>query len=371
MKILIVLHKLKKEGGMVLQHLKMSQQFKKMGCTVKIFSFDDHFNSHNIFFNYLLVYKKIRKIIKTFDPTIILTSDPYFSTLISLLAKKKSIPVVLRVGAVFHPFYAARIIEKISKKAMYTDLFYFFNYIFKQFDKLILKKSNFIIFNSYFLSKYYNKFTPHSTVINNGVDKVTQKKPEINHLLELVYVGRIEPRKSIEVILNSLIIAKKSGIKFHFSLIGDTLLFPDYWLKLENIIKCNNLIDDITIYGKIPNNKILSVLETKDILLFSTDERNFPITEGLPNVILEGMAAGLAIISTSVAGIPEIINNKNGLLVDSNPIDFAKAIIYFDNNKNSLLEIKEENIKLIKDKYLIERTSKQYLDIFQKIKKRN
>jgi glycosyltransferase involved in cell wall biosynthesis len=51
-------------------------------------------------------------------------------------------------------------------------------------------------------------------------------------------------------------------------------------------------------------------------------------SEGLPNVLLEAMAAGLAVIATTVGGIPELITHGvNGILIEPrNSIALAKAL---------------------------------------------
>jgi len=367
MRILIVLHKMKKKGGMVLQHLKMSKQFEKNGCEVKIFSFDDYFITRNVFFNYLKIYRILRKTIRKFNPEIILTSDPYFTTLFSLLVKQKNISLVMRVGAIYHPFYAGRIIEKISPRKMYIRLFYFINFLLKQLDKLILQQCNYVIFNSNFLKEYYEKYTASSSVIYNGIEKITTKIPHYNTPVNLVYVGRIEPRKSIEIIFKSLFLIKKQAIKFHFSLIGNNNQSSGYWLKLSNLIKSYNLIENITIFGEILNKDLPAILEKQDILLFSTDDRNFPITEGLPNAILEGMANGLAIIATNVAGVSEILHEENGFTINPNPIELAEKIMLLIENKNLLVNIKKINIETVQKKYRIELVSKLYLKNFEKL----
>ena len=58
-------------------------------------------------------------------------------------------------------------------------------------------------------------------------------------------------------------------------------------------------------------------------------------TEGLPNAVLEYMAAGLPVVATTVGGIPEIIEHEvNGLLIPSeNPAALSGALLRLLNDE--------------------------------------
>ena len=57
-------------------------------------------------------------------------------------------------------------------------------------------------------------------------------------------------------------------------------------------------------------------------------------SEGVPNVIMEAMAAGCPVIATRVGGIPDLVKDgENGLLVESEDVDgFAQAVNFLLNN---------------------------------------
>jgi glycosyltransferase involved in cell wall biosynthesis len=51
--------------------------------------------------------------------------------------------------------------------------------------------------------------------------------------------------------------------------------------------------------------------------------------DGIPNVLVEAMAAGTPVVATAVSGIPELVTDRvNGLLIDPDkPAQLADALI--------------------------------------------
>ena len=63
--------------------------------------------------------------------------------------------------------------------------------------------------------------------------------------------------------------------------------------------------------GKVYGDKLATILASGDILLLTS------ISENCPNILLEAMASGLAVVANNVGGIPEIVDDgSTGLLVD-------------------------------------------------------
>lgn len=80
--------------------------------------------------------------------------------------------------------------------------------------------------------------------------------------------------------------------------------------------------------GHIPWNETPAYLAAADVVLVPSILDESGNLDGLPNVLLESLAAGRAIIATDVAGIPEVITNEeNGLLVpQKDPEALAQAM---------------------------------------------
>lgn len=147
---------------------------------------------------------------------------------------------------------------------------------------------------------------------------------------KFVFLGRAERRKGI-IELNEVLeklISQKQNFKFEF--IGP---IPDS-MKIKN--------DSIIYHGEIRDpQKIKSLLSQNDILVCPS------WSEGFPNVILEAMASGLAIIATNVGAIAAMVSTKNGWLIEpANKSQLETSLIEAINSKD-LTSKKEQSLKLV------------------------
>lgn len=156
------------------------------------------------------------------------------------------------------------------------------------------------------------------SVIHSSVkDELLIMNPEPHvkgNEIELISVGRHHWKKGYHYALDAMKILKDDGIKFKYTIVAqgeipEELLFmlDDY--KLEN---------EVEIINGMSNEELIKLLQTKHLLLLPSVE------EGIANVVLEAMAAGIPVLSTDCGGMKEAVNDRfNGYIV---PVRSAKSI---------------------------------------------
>jgi glycosyltransferase involved in cell wall biosynthesis len=118
--------------------------------------------------------------------------------------------------------------------------------------------------------------------------------------------GRLSPEKGFSVLIEAahLIVRSQNDGTVGFILFGDGPLRRD----LRRQIDAAGLGESFVLPGF--RDDLDGFLPFLDILVVPS------FTEGLPNVILEALAAGVPVIGTAVGGTPELLENEtNGLLV--------------------------------------------------------
>ncbi len=136
----------------------------------------------------------------------------------------------------------------------------------------------------------------------------------------------IRPEKGIEYLIEAFSFLKIDKCKLIIH--GDRSQYPVYQKKLDNLILKLGLEDRVEFTGLIEGCEVMNKIHEADIFVLPS------LSEGTPRVLIESQAVSTPLISTSVGGIPDSIeNNFNGLLVSpANSTELKNAIekIYLD-----------------------------------------
>jgi glycosyltransferase involved in cell wall biosynthesis len=134
----------------------------------------------------------------------------------------------------------------------------------------------------------------------------------------LVSVGRLSEQKGQLLLVDALAELHRRGRDFHLTLVGDGEMRPE----VEAAIKRHDLGSKIELAGWADEAAIKRhVLAARALVLPS-------FAEGLPVVIMEALALGRPVVSTYIAGIPELVEpGRSGWLVPAGSVDeLVKAL---------------------------------------------
>jgi len=159
-----------------------------------------------------------------------------------------------------------------------------------------------------------NYFKPEKTAVRDD-----RKIPVI------LTVGRLVPKKGFDVLLQACRILHDKKILFKCKIIG-------HGPEKENLLKQVNdlsLTDVVGFLGLVPPVAMKNYYAASDVFALPCRITERGDRDGIPNVLAEAMAMEMAVVSTRVSGIPEIvIQDETGLLVEpENPEQLAAALI--------------------------------------------
>ncbi len=122
----------------------------------------------------------------------------------------------------------------------------------------------------------------------------------------ILYIGRLVPEKGQAVLLEALAILAERGEQVDAVLAGEGSLRP----ALERRAKRLGIGERVTFLGAVGQDRLRELYESASIFCLPS------FAEGVPVVLMEAMAMGLPVVSTRIAGIPELVEDEvGGLLV--------------------------------------------------------
>jgi glycosyltransferase involved in cell wall biosynthesis len=203
-------------------------------------------------------------------------------------------------------------------------------------------------------------FLPKSwwNVIHNGIrddrsNLLSERlqKTRVKGFFNIGWIGSIEERKRWRSLVDLIDKLNDYELKnFHLTIAGTGPEIDELqrvFAKKKNVSICGNI-----------RNPSKSFYPNIDLLLMTSSH------EGLPMVIIEAFQCGVPVIATNVGGIPEIVNGKNGLLINDPFLDIFNSILEvletFEKYENYSLQARQTFL----EGFQIESVTAKYLNLF-------
>lgn len=197
-----------------------------------------------------------------------------------------------------------------------------------------------------------------NVAFHNGIDilPVNDVPRVTDYKYNLCITGTVCKRKGQYLIVEALnMISDEARKKIHVSVIGEGNDLD----ALKEKAKVYGIEENISFLGLMPNSEVHNYLCGCDIYILMSN------SEGLPISIIEGMRAGLAIISTPIAGIPEEVGKDNGLLI--NPDAKELAVVFENMDSYDWEALGEGSRKKFEKEYTFHAMISSYCDVMDNL----
>lgn len=144
----------------------------------------------------------------------------------------------------------------------------------------------------------------HVVILPNATRRPTLQRTPSGDTVRLLFLGRLGERKGSRDLVAAL--ARLSGLaNWQATLAGDGDV-SDTRARID----AHGLGDRVTVPGWVGPDQVAALIAGADVLILPSYDENLPMS------VIEGMAAGLAVIATPVGAVEDIITDgETGLLV--------------------------------------------------------
>jgi len=170
-------------------------------------------------------------------------------------------------------------------------------------------------------------------LIYNGLN-IRQFQPERERRpdgdeLRLLCVARLIEQKGLTYLLQACRRLLDSGLKLRLDIVGGFEdIFVNYYIELKRLHQALELESTVHFAGSLPFEAVLAYYQEADIFVLPCVIAQDGSRDIIPNAVLESMAMQLPVISTTVTGLPEMVDDGlSGFLVAPHDVEALVSAI--------------------------------------------
>ena len=208
------------------------------------------------------------------------------------------------------------------------------------------------------------RYPSNYNVFNIGVSDVKISSRDLNFTnkvisdeVVIISIGTLEQMyKGPDILIRVVATLRSKGVNCRLRWIGTGKFLED----MQKLSKELNIDDRVEFLGYISDRNLINkALDESDIFVLASR------TEGLPRVILEAFARGMAVVASRVGGIPELVEEKF-MFENENEDELVNILGEIINSHDVFEESRRRNYAKALD-YLEEKLDSQRLLFFKEV----
>ncbi len=312
-------------------------------------------------------YFDIKKVLDDFKPDIIHNQTPGpLALAVFRYAKRRKIPIVSTDHAYPDNLTQQVKLPELAKKPINAAMNAYFLSFLRRSEYATMPTEQAI---ADLLPKNRRFFKVPVEAISNGIDlsrfakgransEIYEKYDIPKNMPIVLYVGRVDPEKSLDVLMHAFVGVLQKVPKAHLVIVGDGTARE----KLEKIAAREKITDHTHFLGRVVGDDLPQIYRTGTIFAITSK------TETQSIVLMEAMASGLPAVAVKAGAVPELVKHgKNGYIYDPDDEEsVARGIAHILSNKELCEKMSEDAVKRI-EKHDISHTLTRIEDIYHKV----
>lgn len=224
--------------------------------------------------------------------------------------------------------------QRIYKKLSEDYPAWQFNIEMKKDEHMAIEQKEYELADALVVASSFTK----NTLIENGVDPqkiyinpygvdlirfFVKRNSRPNKKIRFLFVGGIDAGKGIPLLL--AVWKRLQSENVELNLVGPVSELVVTLIKREGL-------SDVNVFGKVPHHSLPAIFHNNDVFIFPS------FFDGFGLVILEAMASGLPVITTTATAGPDLIGNgEEGFIIEPGDLEaLEKTIRFFINNEQAI-----------------------------------
>ena len=312
-------------------------------------------------------YSAIKKVLDEFQPDIIHDQTPGpIALAVFHYAKKRDIPLVSTDHAYPDNLTQQLKLPHVAKKPINAMMNKYFVSFLKRSEYATMPTEQAV---ADLIPQKRKPFKVPVEALSNGIDLSRFAKGRANKEIYetygipknkpiVLYVGRVDPEKSLNILMDAFVKVHKTVPDAHLVVVGDGTARP----KLEAQIAKAGLSENAHFLGRVVGDNLPQLYRTGTVFAITSK------TETQSIVLMEAMASGLPCVAVDAGAIHELVKtNKNGYLCapdDSGAV--ARSIVKIITDKDRQEKMSQESV-VRAAKHDISHTLTRFEEIYNKV----